>query len=257
MVQGEHFFNLTRIQNKPLRGVMRYRKMFSNKVPKFSNGNILKGEMLQNINRYSENFIESYFGDYSNGIISGADLSVEENHIIIAPGIIKNRDKIYVQKEVCRLEYVGSGRETIIKLRFIDSSVGSGFTSSCGEAFLDDDLEMKRDEFELGRFNIKKGFLSTNYKSLGDLQKQSNINIVNAEYAHIGESTLNPLILELFAKEMLDKNSKKVEDKLFLLKCLRSKTVGKQTILNYTKVKNSYSNKDIYEALLKISRGRV
>lgn len=229
--------------------------MFSNNIPKFDNGLILKGNMLENIERYSENFISSYFKNYSRGIISGVNLSVDDNYIIISPGILKNRDKIYIQSDVLKIEYKATGRETIIKIRFIDSSVGSSFVSSCGEVFLDDDLEMKKDEFELGRFNIKSGFLTTNYNFFKDFKTGNNINIINTPYSHIKKYTLNPLILKCFGVEMLGNENRKIEDIIFFISCLQNKVIGREKIIEYLKLKKkgidiNSSNEKIYKALL-------
>lgn len=231
--------------------------MFSNNIPKFSDGLILKGKMLENIGRYPEDFIESQFRNYSKGIISGANISVDNDFILISPGILKNGNKVYIKDKATKIKYINSGRETIIKLRFIDNTIGSDFTSSCGEAFLDDDLEMKKDEFELGRFNIKTGSLNASYKSFRDLKKENSINLINVPYSHIGEYTLNPLILSLFGSELLKKEVRKSEDNLFLMKCLQEKSLGRDVIVNYLKlkrkeIKTQDSNEKIYKTLLEV-----
>ena len=63
--------------------------MFTNKFPHFKKGNILKKEMLENLRDYPRDFINFYFADYSDGIVSGSDLFIEGDQICINQGLIK------------------------------------------------------------------------------------------------------------------------------------------------------------------------
>lgn len=83
--------------------------------------------MLENISSYPRKILDISYKDYSNGIIRGTDLKIDEKNIVISKGIIKHSDRIYILKEDYALPYFKFGKETVVKIRFLDVGINESF----------------------------------------------------------------------------------------------------------------------------------
>ncbi len=230
--------------------------MFESTYPLFHNGRILKKEMFENIRDFSKNSIDIVFKDYSDGIICGGNIKVRDNNLIVKAGLIKHMNKIYILNKDYLIKQPITNKETIIKVRFIDHAIRDNFQIANSEIFLDEDMEIKRDEIELGRFK-KKDKLCSEYKTFFDFSKEYDvINIIHVKYSGIQKATISPLILKEFAHEMMKIRSKNIYDVKFCMNCMSS-SVDMENIIYYLCNKlnmehKEYSNEQIYKYFQKI-----
>lgn len=235
--------------------------MFVNIFPNFDKGRILKKEMLDNLRDYPRNFFDIYFKDFSKGIISGADLVVGEKDITVAKGIIKFDNKLYMLEKEVSIPYYATNRESIIKVRFLDSAINSDFTVNTAEIFIDDNTNIERDELELGRFKLKeRAQLRQDYTDFHDFSTEYNtLNIINVEYSGVGKSTMNPIILRYFSKIILKNKVDNPYDITFAMQCMNQKYTDREVVLYYISNRSGieykeYSNMQIYRYLCQIAR---
>ncbi len=235
--------------------------MFANIIPKFGKGRILKKEMLENLRDYPRNFGQIYFEDYSDGIISGADIHICESSIMVKKGIIKYKKSIYMLDEEYEIPYQQTNTEVLIKISFAAQYSDNDYVSFNSEIFIDENTKIKENELELGRFKLREGaILRSEYKDFYDFSTEYNtINVINVEYAGLKKSTINPRILDYFANILLKNNPENTFDIVFAMQCLNSETVEREAILYYisnrlTMEYKDYPNAQIYKYLTHIVR---
>ncbi|WP_018249133.1 hypothetical protein [Orenia marismortui] len=233
--------------------------MFSNKIPYFKRGNILKKGMLENLRDYPRNFLNLYFNDYSDGIISGCDILIEDDYLCINQGIIKFNGLIYIMDQFYKINYSNTNKEVLIKVKFFEAEDSRDYKNYSSEILLDENLKLADDEFELARFKLREGAkLRANYSSFADFDTEYNtINIINVAYSNHGQSTLHPLIVSNFAKEILARTSDDSLDLVFAMECLNSRAVNRDLMISYVSkklalAKEEYSNLELYKYMKKI-----
>lgn len=234
--------------------------MFSDLHPEFNRGRILKREMLENLRDYPRNFVDIWFNNYSNGIISGTGVLVKDNHLTVTKGIIKHAGRIYMLDRDHNIPYSNTGREVLLKVKFLDMASNNDFKCYHTEILIDEDTGIKKNELELGRFKLKEGAkLRSDYRGFADLSTEYNtVNIINVEYSGIGKSTVSPLVLGYFSAEILKSGSANPYDIAFAMQCMSQGTVNRELILHYisNRLKSEYreyTNLQIYKNLLRIA----
>jgi len=236
-------------------------KLFANIIPKFGKGRILKKEMLESMRDYPRDFDEIYYKDYSNGIISGADICVCESTIIVNKGIIKHEGIIYMLDSEFEIPYYHTNKEVLIKIRFDGESSNNDFKIFNSKMLIDDNTEVAKNEIELGRFKLREGaILRSEYKDFYDFSTEYNtINIINVEYVGVKKSTINPRILNYFANTIMKSNPENMMDRIFIFECLKGRLIEREAILYYISSRlgieyKDYSNLQIYNYLTSIVR---
>jgi len=233
--------------------------LFSNQFPYFKKGNILKKSMLENIRDYPRDFINLYFQDYSDGILTGCSLEVKGNYININRGLIKFKDRMYMLNEVSKVDYEDSSNEMILKVKFLDSKEENDFEIYESNIYLDTGQKLEESEFELGRFKFRKGAqLRDNYNQFTDFAIEYNtINLINVKYSSVSEPSIHPLISKMFAHQVLDNIEDSSLDISFAMQCLSNKVVNRKLIMAYLVKKlgledKAYTNMEIYRFLRRI-----
>lgn len=234
--------------------------MFSNTYPLFKPGRILKIEMLEELRDFPREILDISFKEYSNGIISGCNIEVNNDYIVVTKGIIKHQDMIYILKENYTIPYESTNQVQVLKIRFLGETINKDFIKLESEIFLDDNLQVNIDEMELCRFKLKKGArLRNNYVDFRDMSTEyDTVNTINVPYSAYGESSLNPDILRQFARELLKSNVSEAWDISFGMTCIQSRdTVQKEIIMSYLLYKlciekKDYSNEELYLYLLDV-----
>lgn len=235
--------------------------MFQNVSPNFQKGRILKKEMLENLRDYPRNFFDIYFKEYSNGIITGAELTVNEKDITISKGIIKYKDKLYILEEEERLPYYVSNEEAVIKVEFLEKNLDGDFIINGTEIFIDQKTKIEENQIELGRFKLhEEAVLRSDYTDFYDFETEFNtLNIINSDYAGIKARTMSPILLKYFSKSLLKTKPQNTYDIVFAMQCINESYVDREGILEYIKVRldlpnKEYSNLQIYKYLCQILR---
>jgi hypothetical protein len=233
--------------------------LFSDLYPNFNKGRILKKEMLESLRDYPRNFIDIRFKDYSDGVVAGAEILIEEDCITITSGIVKHGGRMYMLENEYQIPYRATGKETLIKIQFKKEALHTDFTSYGTEIFLDEDVRIKQDELELGRFKLKAGArLRSEYQSFADFATEYNtVNVIHVEYSGFRKSTLNPAILRYFATEILKSGSANSYDIVFSMQCMNQRLVDRELILHYMANRlgtgyREYSNGQIHKYLGRI-----
>ncbi|MBE1555945.1 DNA and RNA helicase [Sporosarcina limicola] len=235
--------------------------MFYNIYPHFQKGRILKREMLENLRDYPRNVTDSYFQDYSDGIIVGGHILVEETTLVITKGMVKHDGRVYMLDADYLLPYQAIGRETLLKIRFQEERDQHDFTSFTTEIILDDLVQVAENELELGRFKLKLGArLRSTYEDFLDFATEYNtVNYIHCQYAGFQTSTFHPLILQYFAKELLRCEPSNPYDISFALQCLNQERIQREVIYYYLCSKlgigyQEYTNEKIHTYLSRILR---
>lgn len=234
--------------------------MFQNNYPLFNSGRLLKIDMLKELRDFPREFFDARLKEYSNGIISGCDIDVTDNYVVIQKGIIKYQDILYLLKEDKKIAYECNNKMIILKVKFLPQLSDHDFINYSTEIYLDENLELKENELELCRFKLRIGAkLRVNHVDFNDLcTEYDTVNTINVPYAAYGESSLNPDILRQFGRELLRCNVSEAWDISFGMICVQSKDpIEKEIITNYLVYKldieiKDYSNEKLYYYLLDV-----
>lgn len=191
--------------------------------------------MLENLRDYPREFTDLYYQDYSDGILAGSTILVQESFLIISKGMVKYNGRIYALETDYQLPYSATGKETIIKVKFHQEQTHPDFKAYQSTIFIDNDCTIKRNELELGRFKLKEGArLRYQYEDFYDLATEFNtINYIHCQYAGIQVSTIHPLILRSYAKELLKHQPTNCYDISFAMQCLNNGRMEREVILFY------------------------
>jgi hypothetical protein len=235
--------------------------VFQNQLPNFAKGRILKTEMLENLRDFPREFGRLMLQDYSNGIITGANVIVNRDTITVTPGIIKSGERLYLLKNFYDTPYYHTNREMSIKVSFTAPVTGSDFTTYKSKILIDELTNQLSGELELGRFKLREGaYLRSSYTDFSDFTTEYNtINIVHVEYAGIRKSTLHPLVMQYFGQLVLKSAAQNPYDAGFAMHCLNCGRVERDLITYYLVQRlgiplQNYSNQELYKHLTAIVR---
>ena len=91
----------------------------------------------------------------------------------------------------------------------------------------------EENEFELCRFNLRKGAHLRVYKNFTDMNTEyDTINLIHSSWGGLGGKTLAPGITRLFSKEMLASGNIRPEDRSFAYLCLSQPGAVPAPVLN-------------------------
>lgn len=215
--------------------------------------------MLENLRDYPRDFLDLYFLQYSDGIISGTNILVERNNLVVTKGIVKAQGRLYLLHKDYVLPYVATEKDTILKIKLLEQQNVNDFTSYETEILLDTNFVLGNNELELARFKLKSGSkLRAQHENFQDLATEFNtITYIHSPYAGISKSTLHPVILQTFAKELLNYNPSNIYDVSFAYQCLNYDRIQREAILFYLSNRlemayQEYTNEQIYKYLNRI-----
>lgn len=235
--------------------------MFEKRYPVFLENEILKADMLTTLADNMVEYMEQYFGDYSDGILSGLVLNINKSgKLELGKGLIKFKGNIYRLIAPVTLPLTADGNLKLIKLRFGELVKEEDFMVSDSECFFDTEEKLQDNEVELGRFTLKEGAsLRQDYQNLKDFATIHNtINRIHVLYSDVNHSTISPDFTTYFGLNMLEYDIQDPWDVAFAMKCVSRKPVSKELICKYVNRKLrkrldvSCSNYDMYQALVMI-----
>lgn len=235
--------------------------MIINKIPIFESGSILTKEVLESLRNYPINYLNINYLSYSDGIIDGLDMEVEEQTIFVKKGIIKFNEEILFFNDF-EIYVPEDDGDYNIKLQISNKFKDKGFNQFNVEVILDDFSEVGEDEFELGRFKLREGaFLYTRENKFDDFNIEFNLlNLTATKYSSRGSNNpmLKPSIVKLFAKEALKKINLEAYDFVFINSALNHQlsTDGIVSYINYKlNLDMEYCDvESIYHYLLKVMK---
>ena len=172
--------------------------MFKNIYPLFEAKRILRKEMLENIRDYPRDIFQILYQDYSDGILVGCKLKVEDNYLVICPGIMYYKQNPYILKEAYKVFYEATGKLQYLKVKFLEEITSVDKKEFLTQIYLDEIAPKKNCEIELGRFKLQKGArLRDNYVDFSDYNTEFDTLIkIYTPYASIGNSIVSPEILK-------------------------------------------------------------
>jgi len=234
--------------------------MFTIFYPMFERGRIMKKELLLALRDYSFGLARLQFDDWTDGIISGCDISVTATRLTVEPGIIKFNKFIYMMTEPQHIYYEASEQTAVVKVRFSTSAAdSSGYICYAGKIILDHDAALAGNELEICRFKLKQGSrLRNDYTGFEDIQTEyDTINLAHATWAGPERSGITLTILRQFAKEAIQCQLKEPWDILFCSQCMAGTMVHRSIVEAYAeahgeRITGEESNADLYDMLVNI-----
>lgn len=234
--------------------------MFKNTYPLFERKKILKKEMLENLRDYPRDIFRILYQDYSDGILAGCRLKVQEPYVCVEPGILYYNKEFYIMNSPYRLLYEPKGEVQYIKVRFLEMAGGVEKKEAVTQIYIDGTPPDKKDELELARFKLQKGArLRDQYTSFYDFATEfDTLNLIYAPYASPGKCTVNPKISKSYAVSMMKYSVNNAWDCAFCLNCLQEGgTLPHATIQGYLNIrlkqeKETYQPAEIYDAFQKL-----
>ena len=235
--------------------------MFQNNKPIFAGGVVLKAKMLDNIAMYSRNMFEILYDKYSDGILTGADIHIENGTTIrISKGIIKFKGELYYMSEDECIEAYPENDTQYLRVRFKEKETLIDEEKFETEFVLDTNSTNETCEIEICRFVLNAGaILRTEYTDLRDYATLHNtINILETKYAAVNEATFSPVFLLEFGRIMSGYKLTNIDDVVFVTECIKEEHIKREIIENYIsrrlgEPKKAYSNQEIYRKLIEIS----
>jgi hypothetical protein len=234
--------------------------LFINAFPQFQKGRILKTEMLENLRDFPRDFWDIFLHNYSDGIIAGAAMTVSDNIISITKGIVKFQEKLYLLDQELQLVVAAAPQEVFVKVKFDGPVVGSDFLVHNSRLIIET-KPLQQDELELGRFKLNEGAqLRSVYRDFDDFVTEYNtLNIVHVPYAGLGKSTVSPMLIQYFLKQVIKGLTQNAFDISFFMQCFNAERVERDAILYYLTNRLSipdkdYSNLEIYQYLRMIMK---
>lgn len=173
-----------------------------NLFPRFERGRIMKKELLWALRDYSYESLKIQYQEYSNGILKGLDITVEDEHIVLGRGMVKFGEFIYLVTEPVVVPYEATNEYVSLKGK-VNVSNSSPDAIRYGIDFvLDRELERREDEFEVCRFKLRQGAkLRNQYKAFYDIETEyDTVNLAHATWAGVDGETLSPVVIRMFVE---------------------------------------------------------
>jgi len=229
------------------------------KIPVFGVGPV-KREMLIRLRDIALDEQNIRYHEYSDGIIAGCELIEEGMKIGLNHGLVKFGGRLYKLSEKALLPYEPTDAWTVLKLRFGPKIQHKEYEHYAAELVLDEDVEIKANEMEMGRFKLKKGSrLRTQYKDFWDMVTEyDTVHLIQVKQAAMYESTLSPAITMHFAREAFSYLESNPLDIAFCTACLSmGEPISRELIIRYVcnRLSHDYeqkSNLELHKALAKV-----
>lgn len=233
--------------------------MFQYRYPQFQKKRILRAEMLEDLRDYPKDFLQLSFEGFGNGIVTGCEVTWENDYLTIQKGILYYNRHLYVLKEPYQLECKPKDTLRYLKVQFLTEVVEVGQVSGTTRIVLEETKVDSACEIELCRFRLQQGArLRDRYESFEDYStRYDTINQIDTPYACLHGTMLSPSILMQFAREMVQKGMNDMYDISFVFQILSlNGKVGFEAVKEYLWIRTqrqcSMENKIIYENLLSI-----
>lgn len=234
--------------------------MFQNSRPVFAGGVVLKAKMLDSVSKYPRELFDILYNRHSNGIITGAQISIQnKTTICVSKGIIKFNGMLYYMAEDEYIEASPKMDTQYLRVRFKVKETLTDEEKLETEFILDTEITNQENEIELCRFVLNAGaILRAEYTDLRDYATTHNtINMLETKYAAIDTPTFNPAFLLEFGRVMNGYKLTNADDIVFTTECIKEENIKREIIERYISKRlgenlKSYSNQEIYRKLIDI-----
>lgn len=184
--------------------------MFRYEKPLFEKKRLLRIEMLEQLRDYPRDYLEILYSGYSDGIVCGCTLSWNEEELMITPGILKHKERLYFMKNPVYLECKPEDRVRYLKVQFLAMVQENSKEIGNTRMYLNDKHPDSACELELCRFRLQEGArLRGEYENFADCTTEfDTIHLVDVPWSSPETATLHPKILSRYATEILKKESR-------------------------------------------------
>lgn len=195
-----------------------------NIYPLFEQHRILKKEYLWALRDYSFGQIQLEYQAYADGILKGCQVEIHGNCLVVKPGMIKCKGFVYLLQEEQEIPYEATQQLEILKIRLTKDTYQIDQIRYEIHLYLDNNPERNDQEFELCRFELRKGAqLRNQYTDLPDMgTAYDTINPIFATWASIGRESLSPVITGYYGKALLNYPASDATDLAFAWTCLNT-----------------------------------
>ena len=234
--------------------------MIEQKIAIFTDMRFLKNEILRTLRDFPKDITDIFTAPYSDGVVTGLNLTVTDQVIRVTPGIVKVEGRLLLLKEGVDISYQPKGQRQALKLIFEEPYQNLDFEGQQGIISLEDNIECQPKEMELARFKLEEGaYLRSDYQDLLDFSTGYNtLNLVHQPYSGLGESTIHPAILRYFARELLGYRTENPNDIAICYQVLnQSGSLSKEVLNAYFQMRLQIEtavtdNVEIHEKLVQI-----
>lgn len=233
--------------------------MFQADEPIFKKHTVLHASALQDGVSIPRKITEGLYNEYSDGILSGVHIKQMDEWLIIEPGVIHYHGHLYYMCGEKKLPLKHDNKTAYVRVNFMETSYEENMVKRSSDILISTEESARDNEMELCHFQYQKGAdLKNVYRSFKDYSAVYNtINIVDAPYAALGESTISPCITRRFGEEMLQKELKDPFDIAFSLECLGGEAVSRKVLMFYINHKlhtksEKMTNSEIHKYMTRI-----
>lgn len=232
------------------------------KKPLFQKGRVLKKEGLDSLRDFPYRFAEGCLSGWSDGILFGFDISYEKEtekngQLVVDSGAVWYKGQVILTERET-FSFSEFDRLIIVKLYIFNDSYTEDFYVCPLEIRLETE-EANGDGIELGRFRLSQGArLRKDYQDMHDFHTEYNtLDVTHVPYAGSGGITISPVILQVFARMLMESGTDKEADISFALMCLNHLPVSRECLLRYISCRlrkpyHEMEHSEIYESLVQI-----
>lgn len=214
--------------------------MFRYVMPEFQAKRLLRAEMLEQLRDYPKNMAELALAGYSDGIVTGGNLSWDNGVLTVSAGMLYWKGKLYFQENPCSLSCGPMDSMQYLKVGFTDERREAGQTVGTGEIILETVETDPARELELCRFFLQEGArLRVEHERFEDFStRYDTVNVLHVPYAAYGESAMAPAMLKQYATELLGLKTENIYDVTFAMNILaREGRMPSACVREYLKVR--------------------
>lgn len=196
--------------------------MFQYILPEFRAKHLLRAEMLEQLRDYPKNIVGLALAGFTDGLLSGGDLSWDKGILTVSPGMLYWKGRLYLQEDPCSIPCGSMDHMQYLKVRFADEQREAGLVRGAGEVVLETTETDPGCELELCRFFLQEGArLRVEHENFEDFStRYDTVNLLYAPYAAQGEGAMPPVVLKQYAKELLALGTEDIYDVSFAMNIL-------------------------------------
>jgi len=171
--------------------------------------------MLEALRDYPYDYIKLLYKDMGNGILSGLNITLEDNNFCIHEGIFKMNGEIYFLTKPSYIEVLTGTNYIYLTVIEYEKTDGMAY-----EIQIEQETKEK-DSFEL--FRYIKNLKILEYQNINEIFTESIMNRIDrthVEQSIIGGSTLCSEYFKLYANAILDNKNASILDIAFAYQCL-------------------------------------
>ncbi len=127
------------------------------RTPLFEKGNVVTAEMLNSLKESAIGYARTGFSGYSNGILCGCKISVNDGEILIGSGILVIDECLYYITEPMRKKIQSTNEWSIVQVVIGNCMTYQNIERQELEMVISPEKEIRKDGIEICRFRLQQG----------------------------------------------------------------------------------------------------